>query len=192
MSVSTWHVGEMCRMSVLNLREMRSKHFLSSGLGLTWQVSRLSLTGCLLDCEHKTDHIKLKENIKSTWTWIFTKSKIQEPLTQIQDELGTPRKKPDYAVIMDPVGTYTLSIVSCQCPGRGGASARANEMLTGCDEPWSSAGLLATCHVNESHWEFSCHTGRRKRKLVNRLQTERNDYKVSYNYYSVNQSRLIG
>ena len=186
----TWHVGGMCRMSVLNLREMRSKHFLSSGLGLTWQVSRLSLTGCLLDCEHKTDHIKLTGSIKSSWTWIFTKLKIQEPVTQIQDKLGTPLKKPDcascWAVIMDPVGTYTLSIVSCQCSGRGGASARANEMLTGCDEPWSSAGLLATCHVIESHREFSCHTGWRKRKLVNHFQTERNDLKVSYNYYLVN------
>lgn len=66
---------------------------------------------------------------------------------------------------MDPVGTCTLSIVSCQW-GRGGgvARARANEMLTGDDEPRSLAGLLASRHVNESHLEFSCHKGRSERK----------------------------
>jgi len=38
----------MLRECVVNSREMRSKHFLSSRLGLTWQVRRFSLAGDLL------------------------------------------------------------------------------------------------------------------------------------------------
>jgi len=89
-------------------------------------------------------------------------------VTQIKAELKTPpyRKWTLMAwlctAIMDPVGTRTLSIVSCQHPGRGGTRARANEMLTGRDEPWSRAGLLAACHVSCSHPEFSCQDGWRK------------------------------
>lgn len=48
--LSYFWVEGMLSVHVSNLREMRSKHFLSSGLGFTWQVSKLSLTGCRLDC----------------------------------------------------------------------------------------------------------------------------------------------
>lgn len=34
----------------IHLREMRSKHFFSSGLVFTWQVSRLSFAGGRLAC----------------------------------------------------------------------------------------------------------------------------------------------
>lgn len=41
---------------VVYSREMRSKHFLSSRLGLTWQVRRLSLAGDLLGCSEGEEY----------------------------------------------------------------------------------------------------------------------------------------
>lgn len=45
------------------LREIRSKHFFSSGLVFTWQVSRLSFAGGRLAC------LKAKNN-KKGWGWV--------------------------------------------------------------------------------------------------------------------------
>lgn len=40
------------------VREMRSKHFLSSTLGFTWQVSRFSLVGGLFGCTRRGTRAK--------------------------------------------------------------------------------------------------------------------------------------
>lgn len=42
-------------VGVCVIREMRSKHFLSSTLGLTWQVSRFSLVGGLFGCRKEEE-----------------------------------------------------------------------------------------------------------------------------------------
>lgn len=44
---------------VVYSREMRSKHFLSSKLGLTWQVRRFNLAGGLLGCNEETGKHKV-------------------------------------------------------------------------------------------------------------------------------------
>lgn len=53
-------------------REIRSKHFLSSLLGLTWQVSKLSLTGCRLDWngEKNTPSELFKKDLPRKATYI--------------------------------------------------------------------------------------------------------------------------
>lgn len=100
-----------------NLREMRSKHFLSSGLGLTWQVSRLSLTGCRLDW---------KTGMMQSTSGLYT------AVRQEGGGLST-----GWAAGCNNGSSWHMNTEHCllPAPGRGGAKARANEMLTGCDEP---------------------------------------------------------
>lgn len=52
----------MC-LFVCVVREMRSKHFLSSTLGLTWQVSRFSLVGGLFGCMKEEEQEKKKKKV---------------------------------------------------------------------------------------------------------------------------------
>lgn len=130
---------------------MRSKHFLSSGLGFTWQVRRLSFTGCLLDCKQRTD-------AGSHWSG-NTPSRTSEHSGDPRSEIpcGQRRFEPLQTPAAAPglVGSGSLSAVSCQQRGqRRGRGGGADDRRRGCDDPlelhWLPGNQPSSAEVTQS------------------------------------------